>query len=323
MTEHFRSHTAKTVEPFVTDYFRDAPDEVSFGVALTRHPGSPLEGGLIMPKEDDLAVRLVQQSYRAEGIIDGSPDSLDKYRRLDNRSERFVVMERIAGRIANLFATTKLVHKVEGGDPLPIEKEFPWVFDAVDPAGCAEISQLTSRHPDDDIQGFGFLALLRASYGYAESVRMTCCNIGPSDDISRFTSGQMSPEEEARVIAALSRVVKPALEEQGQELDPPSYGQLGEVSTILCVTEKFVFERAESYGIDTHVLSEEPKLVPEFKGKPTPLYPVAFDLAKVREKHQEGSNQTYNLYLAGIERHYGLGWFGEAVIESIEGAPAS
>ncbi len=280
-----------------TDFFEGASDGVKFGVALTRHPGSPTEGGLILPREDEAAIELVRQAYIAGGIIDQSEEATQELRRLDNRSERFAVMQRLGSGAANVIATAKLVR----GTPLPMQELFPWIFDSIDPDSCLEMSQLACCHPDRAIREVGFLAVLRAVYGYSLSL---------SPDYLE----DLEDPAQHRKIEEISR----ELGLYGTKLSPQAEEFTFEpISTVVAMTEDFVFERVADFGISTIDLGG-PLLVQEARDFQTKLYPVGFDLEEIRKIHLSGANELFDLYLERVERHLGLGWFGEGIIENLD-----
>ncbi|HRV76218.1 MAG: hypothetical protein H6799_00495 [Candidatus Nomurabacteria bacterium] len=130
-----------------TDFFDGAPNNVKFGVAISRLPDEPGRSGLLLPVEDEAAVRLVQVSYQQAGIIANCKEDLARIRALDHRSERIVVMERVGKRAASLFATARLVHGTLE-ESLPMEEYFPSLLCSVDIPRCVEISRLTSIAED-------------------------------------------------------------------------------------------------------------------------------------------------------------------------------
>ncbi|USN97573.1 MAG: hypothetical protein H6799_00490 [Candidatus Nomurabacteria bacterium] len=82
------------------------------------------------------------------------------------------------------------------------------------------------------------------------------------------------------------------------------------------MTEDFVIARARKFGITVDVLGG-PIPVQEARDTMAILHPVSFDLRKVRRTHLAGTNQLFNVYLDNIDKHHGLGWFGDEIIENL------
>lgn len=292
-----------------TDFFVGAPPEVQFGVAATRHYGAG-RSGLSLPVEDAAAKSLVESAYAASRIIDGSDHKqINNLHKADDRSERFVVLERLPYGYAGLFATVKLIHHIQGPESLPMQKYFPSVFEKINPMNCVEISHLNSHHPNELIREAGLLAALRVAYGYALSLR----------DYEQDTLGQELelPKELERVEQDIAAFLAPTSSQGSNRtrLMPP------EITTIVGMTEKFVKDRAAQLGIPSVNGLGGPSMVQEARDTKTELYPVAFDVEKIREAHQSGNNEVLNIYLDGIEYHGGVGWFGPMLIEYL-GCPS-
>ena len=142
-----------------TSVFDDNPD-VRFWIGLTA-----MSGIIEKPIEYHASQRLRANVYIDE--LNWLPPSArnshgleaDEY---DQRSVEFATIENNSP-VRKLVGTVRLIEKRHEADQLPVEKLFPEVFDDK-PAeiGAVEISRLIARHPEDLMQHYISLGLIRA-----------------------------------------------------------------------------------------------------------------------------------------------------------------
>lgn len=286
-----------------TSYFTNAPKGVRFGVELSHQQGGP--GGSCLPEANEAAIQLVYQSYSASGIIPDSPEQLKGLQRLDDRSERFVVVERLADNSASLFATARLIHRIEDGDYLPIEKLFPWYFGPDDTVDCVEISQVVSHHPSAFKSLSGFIALIRAAYGYVLL-----------DKGSAPTKPLPDCEDNRRLKTDIEKFIarRPSFAAEGEPSCP-------EISRILFATEKRVFDAVHRLlGEEAVSLIGDSKPFTEARDEDTELFPVSISVAALKPLHELDPQKRITNFLQGIDYHSGMGYFGRGIVDSITGA---